>query len=168
MVAAFGLGSLLSQPIGGWLSDRAGRRRVLVTSVVGTAAAYLALGAARTTPALVLCAFAAGLATDAYRPAVAAMVADLVPFADRRRAYGLLYWAVNVGVGVASVAGGALAEHNFGLLFVLNAVACLAFAAIVGLAVPETKPPTPATVRTILPRDPLLLALTASCRVDTR
>ena len=165
VVAGFGLGSLFSQPLGGWLSDRVGRRPTLTGGMATTAAAYLALGAARPLPAVAACAFAAGLATDAYRPAVAAMVADLVDPAERQRAYGLLYWAVNLGVGVATVAGGALAERSFGLLFVGDAATCLAFAVVAARALPETRPAVTAGeqvgFRAAL-RDPLLVALSAS------
>jgi len=164
VMAGFGFGSLLSQPLGGWLSDRLGRRPTLTAGMVATAVAYLALGAARPLSAVAVCAFAAGLATDLYRPAVAAMVADLVDPADRQRAYGLLYWAINLGVGVATVAGGALAERSFGLLFVADAATCLGFAVVVARAVPETRPAAAADqvgYRTVL-RDPLLVALSAS------
>jgi MFS family permease len=114
VVSAFGAGSLVSQPLGGWLADRAGRRPTLVMGMLATAAAYLALGAA-------------GLATDLYRPAVAAIVADLVAPDQQRRAFGLLHWAINLGVGVASVVGGVVAERHFGLLFVIDAATCIGF-----------------------------------------
>ncbi|SNT50383.1 Major Facilitator Superfamily protein [Asanoa hainanensis] len=94
VVSAFGAGSLVSQPLGGWLADRAGRRPTLVAGLLATAAAYLALGAAASPAVLVGCAAAAGLATDLYRPAVAAVVADLVAPEHQRRAFALLYWAI--------------------------------------------------------------------------
>lgn len=166
VVAAFGLGSLVAQPLGGWLADRFGRRLVLVSGMLGTAAAYLALGGVRSLAAIAVCAFIAGVVTDVYRPAVGAMVADMVGSQDRRRAYGLLYWAVNVGVGIASVAGGALAEQHFGLLFVIDAATCLAFAAVIVLNVPETKPQhepqRDGTASGGALRDPLLILLTVT------
>ncbi|REF97468.1 MFS transporter [Asanoa ferruginea] len=161
VVSAFGAGSLVSQPLGGWLTDRVGRRPTLVAGMLATAAAYLALGAAASPLVLTACAVAAGLATDLYRPAVAAIVADLVAPEQQRRAFGLLYWAINLGVGVASVLGGMLAERNFGLLFVIDAITCVGFAAIVLIAVPETKPARSAAA-TATALDPRLVGLTAS------
>ncbi|MGW3812074.1 MFS transporter [Micromonospora sp. NPDC005113] len=133
----------------------------LVVGMLATAVAYLALGAAASPVVLAGCAVAAGLATDLYRPAVAAIVADLVAPEHQRRAFGLLYWSINLGVGVASVLGGVVAERDFGLLFVIDAITCIGFAAIVVFAVPETKPAGPRTSSsTVL--DSRLAGLTAS------
>jgi MFS family permease len=151
----------VSQPLGGWLADRVGRRPTLVMGMLATAAAYLALGAAASPLVLTGCAVAAGLATDLYRPAVAAIVADLVAPDQQRRAFGLLYWAINLGVGVASVVGGVVAERHFGLLFVIDAATCIGFAAIVVIAVPETRPARSRTT-TSTALDPRLTGLTAS------
>jgi MFS family permease len=73
------------------------------------------------------------------RPAVQAIVADLVPADDRPRAFGLLIWAINIGFSVAMVLGGTLAGAGFHLLFWVDALACLAFGLLVWRAVPETR-----------------------------
>src|SRR5262249_50743116 len=77
---------------------------------------------------------------DLYRPAVWAAVADSVPAADRLRAFGLLYWAINLGFSIASVLAGSLAAKGFWLLFVGDAATSLVMAIVVFVAVPETKP----------------------------
>ena len=69
-----------------------------------------------------------------------AAVADVVPPARRARAYGVLYWAINLGFSGASICGGMLAERHFGLLFVLDALTTFAYGAIVFFGVPETRP----------------------------
>jgi MFS family permease len=138
LVAAFGLGAFASQIVGGWLADRAGRRITLVVGMVATAGALLGLGAARDLVSLAVFAMLAGVAIDLYRPAVAALVADLVAPADRPRTFALLYWAINLGVSIAAVLGGALAERGYWLLFVIDAATCLAFAALIARGVPET------------------------------
>ena len=63
-----------------------------------------------------------GLCGNLYRPAMHATVADVVPPAERTRAYGYLYWAVNLGFSGAAMLGGFMAERNFMLLFVGDAV----------------------------------------------
>jgi MFS family permease len=55
-----------------------------------------------------------------------------------------------------------VAERSFGLLFVLDAATCLAFAAIVAVTVPATTPAVPEDAEGNPLWDPLLLALTAS------
>jgi MFS family permease len=141
VVSAFGLGSFLSQPIGGYLADRVGRRLTLTLGMVGTAAAFLLLAAVRDLVLIGIAAALAGLVLDLYRPAVQAIVAELVEPRHRPRAFAFLYWAVNIGVAVSGVAGGYLAERSYWLLFVLDAISCLVFAALIVRFVPETHRP---------------------------
>jgi MFS family permease len=140
LIACFGAGSLVSQPLGGVLADRAGRRATIVAGMTGSAVGFIALGLAPTVLAIGIAAAVCGLAIDLYRPAVAAIVADLVPSENRAKAYGLLYWGLNIGVGVAAVAGGFLAQHSYWFLFVLDAGTCLGFAVVVLVGLPETRP----------------------------
>jgi MFS family permease len=140
VIAAYGAGSLLSGPTGGMLADRFGRRRTMLLAFVWGAAAMLVVPFAQSVPQLVLAVLHLGFANDLYRPAVQAAVADLCPPDQRTRAYGLLYWAVNLGFGVAAALGGLLARRGFGRLFVIDAASTLAFGAIVALFVEETRP----------------------------
>src|SRR5262249_3602264 len=98
-----------------------------------------------------------GFFTDVCRPPLQAAVADVVPPADRARAYGILYWAINLGFAGAASFGGALAEHHFTLLFVIDALTTFAYGAIVLVAVPETRPALAPTA----PRTPALRRLLA-------
>lgn len=166
LVAAFGAGALVSQFVGGWLADRMGRRATLVLGMLGSAGALLGLGFVSSLPLLAVFAAVTGLFLDLYRPAVSALVADLVPAAQRPRAFGLLYWAVNVGVSVAAVLGGALAARGYWLLFVLDAATCVVFAILIAHGVPETRPQRvvggSAGGYSVALRDGLLLALAAT------
>ncbi|MFF5257349.1 MDR family MFS transporter [Actinomadura viridis] len=141
VMAVLGAGSLVGQLAGGVLADRAGRRLTLTAATLATGAAMLTLGYVQGIAAIVAAAFALGLVLDMYRPAAAAMVADLVAPADRPRAFGLLFWAVNLGWAVAMVLGGALARQGFLWLFWVNALTCVGFGILVWRAVPETRPP---------------------------
>ncbi|GAA2425464.1 MFS transporter [Actinomadura vinacea] len=147
VMAVLGAGSLAGQLAGGALADRVGRRLTLTAGTVATGAAMLALGYVQGIPAIVATAFVLGLVLDMYRPAAAAMVADLISPADRPRAFGLLFWAVNLGWAVAMVLGGALAGHGFLWLFWIDALSCAAFGILVWRAVPETRPKSPAEDR---------------------
>ncbi|WP_308164794.1 MDR family MFS transporter [Nonomuraea sediminis] len=140
VMAVFGAGSLLSQVTAGILTDRVGRRATLAGSMLATAATMLALGYSTTLPAILVSMFLLGLVVDAYRPASSALVADLVSPAERPRAYGLLFWAINLGYSVGMTAGGWLAEAGFVWLFWFDAATCVIFAVLVWRAVPETRP----------------------------
>ncbi|MFC7643661.1 MDR family MFS transporter [Streptosporangium lutulentum] len=140
VMAVFGVGSLLSQILAGWLADRFGRRITLTGGMVATAATMVALGYSTSLPAIVVSMFVLGMTIDAYRPASNALVADLVPPHDRPRAYGLLFWALNLGFAVAMVTGGWLAQAGYGWMFGINAATAVAFGLLVWRAVPETLP----------------------------
>jgi MFS family permease len=140
VMALFGAGSLVSQLLAGVLADRIGRRATLSGGMLATAAAMLALGYSTTLPAILASMFLLGLVADAYRPASNALVADLISPQERPRAYGLLFWAINLGYSVGMTAGGWLAQAGFLWLFWVDAVSCVAFAVLVWRAVPETRP----------------------------
>ncbi|MET8868273.1 MFS transporter [Nonomuraea sp. NPDC004580] len=140
VMGVFGAGSLLSQFISGVLTDRIGRRVTLTGGMVATAVFLLALGYSTSLPAILTSMFCLGLVMDIYRPASNAMVADLVSPEERPRAYGLLFWGINLGYSIGVTAGGWLAQLGFLWLFWIDAVSCLIFAVLVWRAVPETRP----------------------------
>lgn len=162
VVAAVGLGDIGSQLLGGWLGDRIGRRHTMLVGFSGAAVALVALGSADSLPQIWVAAIGIGLTTELYRPAGSAAVADLPP-RQRIRAFGLLFWAANLGFSVATVTAGVLVQYGYGLLFWINAVASLAAALIVWRRVPETRPPASKQAqRALLPvllRDRLMIAM---------
>jgi MFS family permease len=147
VIALYGAGSFASGPVGGYLADHIGRRRTMVLSFALSTAAMLQLGFARATWHITLSAPLVGFCGDLFRPAQQAAIADVVPPADRTRAYGYIYWAVNLGFAGAAMIAGFMAERNFTLLFVGDAVTTLAFGIIVFLRVPETHPERHVAVR---------------------
>ena len=164
VVAAVGVGDIGSQLLGGWLGDRIGRRHTMLAGFLSTAVALVALGSADSMPAICAAAVGVGLTADLFRPAGSAAVADL-PAKERVRAYGLLFWAANLGFTVSTVAAGVLVRQGYGILFWISAAASVVAALIVWRHVPGTRPPTPtATRRALLPvllRDPVMLAMVA-------
>ena len=140
VVTLFGLGSIGAGPVSGLLADRVGRRTTLLVSLVGGGLLTLGLGFVTAPGPLAALVLLAGFVGEIYRPAAHAVVADVVPPADRRRAFGLLYWAVNLGFSVGLVAAGLLSELSYALLFVGDGLTTLVFAVIVWRYVPETRP----------------------------
>ncbi|TDD44884.1 MFS transporter [Kribbella antibiotica] len=140
VAAAVGGGSVVSQLVGGWLSDRFGRRVTMLMCFFGTAAALILLGSARSMPMIWATAFAVGLLGDLFRPAVSATVADLLQPGERVRAYGLLFWAINLGFSISTVSAGVLASLGYGLLFWLNAASSVVAGIVIWTMVPETRP----------------------------
>jgi MFS family permease len=128
VLAVYGAGSIVSQPVGGWLADRVGRRISLIASLLAASGSVTLLGLARPLPLVIPAAALAGLCASLYRPASQALVADVVAPADRPRAYALLFWAVNLGYAVSTSAAGLLAQRGWWLLFAVDAATTAAFA----------------------------------------
>src|SRR5690606_12245332 len=85
-------------------------------------------------------AFLVGMASNASRPAVQAMMADLVRPEDRIRAFSLNYWAINLGFAVSAMAAGFIAEYSYLAGFLLEAVMTMACAVVVFVKIPESRP----------------------------
>jgi MFS family permease len=140
ILALYGVGFTVAGPVGGLLADRLGRRPTMIGGLLCGAGSVGALAFARAPGLLALFAFLAAATGDMYRPAMSAAVADVVPQVDRPRAYGLVYWAVNLALSVGLVIGGLVAERSFTALFLADAATSIAAAAIVFFKVPETRP----------------------------
>jgi MFS family permease len=168
MVSLFGAGSFISALVGGELADRLGRRPVLLMSFLIAPANMVLLGLARPVALIALLTMLQGFFTDLYRPAVSAAVADVVPPEGRPRAYGYIYWAINLGAAFAPAIAGLMARWDYLLLFIGDALTTFLFGLIVLWGVRETRP---AEVRhaagvairervAVLGREPLLLVFT--------
>lgn len=165
IVSLFGAGSFLAQLSGGELTDRLGRRPVMLLSFLVTPIFMVALGLARDIVLLSAATFLVGFFTDLYRPAVGAAIADLVPPEARTRAYGYNYWAINLGAAVAPLLAGLIANYNYLILFVADALTTAIFGLIVLFGIRETRPveahhgPQPSAGERIsqLRREPILL-----------
>lgn len=139
VLSLHGLGGLAGAALGGWSSDRFGRRPTMLAGLAASALTMLAFARVPVGVPTAVAAFFLG-AGNGYGPALSAAITDVVAPADRTRAFAWFYQAVNLGFAIASVAGGALSRHGWGALFVGDAATCVAFAALVALRVPETRP----------------------------
>jgi MFS family permease len=135
--SVYGAGSIVSALFGGWFADRLGRRSSLALSMFSSAAAMLALSQAR--PLVAILAFSAivGFTTELYRPASAALLADLVTPEQRVAAFGLLRFAINLGYAAGPVVAGLLAQRSFLLLFLGDAATSVAFGVLALVALPQ-------------------------------
>jgi MFS family permease len=140
MVSLFGAGSFLAQLTGGELTDRLGRRPVMLMSFFITPVFMILLGWARGLALISVSTFIVGFFTDLYRPAVGAAIADLVPPESRTRAYGYNYWAINMGAAIAPLLAGLIADYNYFILFVGDALTTAVFGLIVLFGIRETRP----------------------------
>ncbi|GGZ77239.1 MDR family MFS transporter [Streptomyces bluensis] len=135
-----GLGGVISSLGGGVMADRLGRRPTLLVAQASTAVFVALLGFVRDPVAIAGVAFLVGAASNASRPAVQAMMADIVRPEDRVRAFSINYWAINLGFAVSSAAAGFIAEVSYLAGFLIEAGMTMACAIVVFAKVPESRP----------------------------
>jgi len=161
IVGMLGFGSLTAHLSGGYLTDRIGRRRTMMLSFFITPVLQMLLFFARDHVTIGVLTFAFGYFIDLYRPAAAALIADVVPSKDRVRAFALRYWAINLGASIGLALAGWLAQQNYIYLFVGDAVTTFLFGVVVLMFIQETRPTIekterqPRALRMALPRIPV-------------
>ncbi|MET8149267.1 MDR family MFS transporter [Actinoplanes sp. NPDC049668] len=140
VLGAYGVGGAVGTMTGGVLTDRWGRRPTMLTAQFGAAALMVGLGLAQGFWQILVGALLLGAFAEGVRPAFQAMMVDVVPDADRVRAYSLNYWAVNLGFASAAVLAGLAAQFNYLLLFLVDAGTTLVTAVISLIFLAETRP----------------------------
>lgn len=146
LFATFSLAQLVFAPILGRLSDRIGRKPVIIISLVGTAVGSFITGAAGALWVLFLGRIIDG-ASGASQAVAQAAVADIASPEQRPRLVGMLGAAFGVGFvlgpaigGLAALGGPHVPFYVAGALAAINAVAAL-------VRLPETKKTTSAPAR---------------------
>ncbi|WP_412077276.1 MDR family MFS transporter [Streptomyces xanthophaeus] len=140
VVALHGLGGVLSSLAAGVMTDRLGRRPTLLAANVSTAFSVALLGFMEHPAAIAAVALLVGMTSNASRPAVSAMMADIVRPEDRVRAFALNYWAINLGFAASATAAGLIAEYSYLAGFLGEAALTLACAVLVYVKLPESRP----------------------------
>ncbi|AVZ73815.1 MFS transporter [Streptomyces lunaelactis] len=135
-----GLGGVVSSLGGGVMADRLGRRPTLLIAQSSTAVSVAVLGFVQHPVAIAAVAFVVGMASNASRPAVQAMMADIVRPEDRVRAFSLNYWAINLGFAISSAGAGFIAEYSYLAGFLGEAVMTLICAIVIFVKLPESRP----------------------------
>jgi DHA1 family tetracycline resistance protein-like MFS transporter len=121
MAALYAAMQLVCAPVLGALSDRLGRRPVLLLSLAGACASYLLLACAGSLPLLLLGRAVAGL-TGASMSVATAYLTDVTPEDQRAQRFGLFNAMFGAGLIAGPVLGGLLGDHGVRLPFVAAAV----------------------------------------------
>jgi DHA1 family tetracycline resistance protein-like MFS transporter len=140
IAVTFALFQFVCSPIVGNLSDRFGRRPILMASLFGFAVDFLILALAPTLLWLFIARALTGMFGAINGPAQS-VVADITAPEDRSRRYGLISAAFGIGFVLGPALGGILGEAGVRVPF--YAAAALAFGNFLYalIALPETLPP---------------------------
>jgi MFS family permease len=139
-LGVYGGGSVIGLIIGGSLSDRIGPRAAVMISMFGMAGFVLAIAYVPSYTAVVVVVALAGAVGQFYRPASAALLTELTPKNRQVMIFAVYRLAMNLGTTAAPLIGAALVAVSWNLLFIGEAVAALAYAAVAIVALPKRSP----------------------------
>lgn len=140
VLGLFSISGLFGQMIGGAVTDKIGRRKLIIFGLVFSALSTLALGFVNQYAALIPLAIGIGLLSDIAGPAHSAMIADILPERQRQEGFGILRVVGNLAWIFGPTIGGFVAGKSFLALFIIDAVISCIVALLFYLLVPETMP----------------------------
>lgn len=146
-LATFAIGNVSVVVPSGYLSDRIGRRKLMIVGLTVAAVTTALIGFTSSVPVFLAAAYLTGAATGIFISPQQAAVADIVGAARGGQPVAIFQMMVDVGSIIGSLVVGLVAQHtSFGWAFVVSGVV-LAVAAVGWCFAPETRP-TPATEHT--------------------
>lgn len=132
--------SLCTSFIAGIITDKLGRKWVMVFSLIGNGLVYLLMGQALTLTHFTILMIFWGFFNPLYRVGGDAMVADLIQPLKRPDAYALLRMSNNVGIAIGPAIGGFIATSSYNIAFICASAGLLSYGALLLLFGHETLP----------------------------
>ena len=141
MNAAMGL---IFSFIAGPITDRLGRKWVMVVSLLGNGLMYFFMSHASTFAQFALVQCLMGALNPLYRVGADAMMVDLISVEKRATAYSIMRMSNNAGVSIGPAIGGLIATRSYAVAFYIAAAGLIVYGMLVALRAKETLPETPA------------------------
>ena len=142
ILGLFSIFGLVGSMIGGAVTDKFGRRKLIIFGLIFSAISTLTLGLIKTYAMLIPLSMVIGLLSDIAGPAHNAMIADLLPEDKRQEGFGILRVSGNMAWIIGPTIGGFVATRSFLALFIMDAVISCIVAFLFFKFIPETKPRT--------------------------
>src|SRR5215216_4883924 len=143
LFAVFFVSSFIGAFPGGALTDRFGRKGIIIFSLIATSFSTLLMGFVNEFQLFLVVAFISGIFTDVDGPAYEAVFMDVLPEEKRASGFGIRRVAFNLAIVIGPVIGGFVAARSYRALFVIDAVVSAIVALMVFFLIPETKPAAP-------------------------
>ncbi|HLO14830.1 MAG TPA: MFS transporter, partial [Anaerolineales bacterium] len=143
LLGTFSLAGLFGGGIGGALTDKFGRRKLILFGLVFSAVSSILLGITNNLFLMYPISAMIGLIGSVADPARGAMIADILPESKRSEGFGILRVVGNMTWIVGPTIAGFVASKSFLALFLTDATISCIVALIVYRFIKETKPQTP-------------------------
>ena len=140
LFAIFFISGFIGSFPGGALTDRFGRKGIIIFSLITTSFSTLLMGFVNEFQFFLTVAFISGIFTDVGGPAYEAVFMDMLPEEKRASGFGIRRVAFNLAVVIGPAIGGFIAARSYLALFIIDAVFSSIVALMVFLLIPETKP----------------------------
>lgn len=131
---------MLVNLVAGRLSDKIGRKPVMLAALIIEGAAMLAFLAATNVWHFALISVLSGIGHALFGPAANAQVSDVVPEDKRPEVFALFHTALNLGAAAGPLLGLVLYSWNMHIVFLICALSTGIYAIVVWWKVPETLP----------------------------
>ncbi|AHC18656.1 Tetracycline resistance protein, class B [Paenibacillus polymyxa] len=139
LIAAFGAAQFIFSPLGGQLSDRWGRKSMIITGLFLTVISDLMFAVSTTLPLLYIARFIGGIGIGLMVPSNMAYVADITTSETRAKGMGYLGASMNLGMVLGPGLGGMIAEFGIRVPYFFAGGLGLV-ATLLSLYMPETLP----------------------------
>lgn len=141
LVASYAVMRMICGPIWGSLSDRVGRKPILLIGILGYAVTMLWFGLASQLWMLFAARILAGILSSATAPTTMAFVSDSTPEDERGGGMGMLGAASGVGTILGPVLGGLLGDKAIAIPFFIAAGLAVLSLLLALVFLPESLPP---------------------------
>ena len=136
LLASYSFMQFLASPVLGSLSDRYGRKPVLLCSLIGSAVGYMLMANAVSLATLFAARILAGISGASVGTA-SAYIADITPPENRSKRIGLIGAAFGVGFVLGPAIGGILSHFSVAAPFWFAAILSILNAIIMWIVLPE-------------------------------
>jgi MFS transporter, DHA1 family, multidrug resistance protein len=140
LMAIFSVMQLVCAPVWGTISDRVGRKPVLLTGVFGSALSLVLFGLSTELWMLFAARALSGVLSSAMLPTAMAYIGDSTSQRDRGSGMGVMGAAMGLGMVIGPGMGGWLAGFSLALPFFVGAALTLAAMVPIQLFLPESLP----------------------------